>query len=81
MSIKYKYIAELKTIKTIDCKDWLLKKTLERAKKNDILATYSFGLYENIKLVGVCTFGNAIPMQVVKKSICGEKEYGFSLCS
>lgn len=34
--------------------------------------TYSFGLYENIKLVGVCTFGNAIPMQM-KKSICGEK--------
>tara|TARA_R100001163_G_C5049758_1_gene186674 strand:+ start:756 stop:1358 length:603 start_codon:yes stop_codon:yes gene_type:complete len=34
--------------------------------------TYSFGLYNRIELVGVCTFGNAIPMQM-KKSICGEK--------
>lgn len=34
--------------------------------------TYSFGLYDDLKLVGVCTFGNAIPMQM-KKSLFGEK--------
>lgn len=67
MSIKYKFI--VKPVTTSDCKEWLLKK---HYLKRMTSFTYSFGLYDGIELVGVCTFGNAIPMQM-KKSICGEK--------
>ena len=67
MSIKNKYI--VKSITTLDCKEWLLNK---HYLKRMTSFTYSFGLYNGIELVGVCTFGNAIPMQM-KKSICGDK--------
>jgi len=67
MSVKDKY--RVKPVKTSDCKEWLLKK---HYLKRMTSFTYSFGLYDGIELVGVCTFGNAIPMQM-KKSICGEK--------
>lgn len=67
MSVKDKYI--VKPVTTYDCKEWLLKK---HYLKRMTSFTYSFGLYDGIELVGVCTFGNAIPMQM-KKSICGEK--------
>lgn len=67
MSVKDKYI--VKPVTTSDCKEWLLKK---HYLKRMTSFTYSFGLYDEIELVGVCTFGNAIPMQM-KKSICGEK--------
>ena len=67
MSIKNKY--KVQSVSTIDCKEWLLKK---HYLKRITSFTYSFGLYDGIELVGVCTFGNAIPMQM-KKSICGEK--------
>lgn len=67
MSIKDKY--KVKSVSTSDCKEWLIKK---HYLKRMTSFTYSFGLYDGIELVGVCTFGNAIPMQM-KKSICGEK--------
>ena len=67
MSIKDKY--KVKPVSTYDCKEWLIKK---HYLKRMTSFTYSFGLYDGIELVGVCTFGNAIPMQM-KKSICGEK--------
>lgn len=66
MSIKDKY--RVKVVNTSDCKEWLIKK---HYLKRMTSFTYSFGLYDGIKLVGVCTFGNATPMQM-KKSICGE---------
>ena len=34
--------------------------------------SYSFGLFDNNILIGICTFGNAVPMQM-KKSLFGEK--------
>ena len=67
MSIKQLY--RVKCVNTIDCKEWLIKK---HYLKRMTSFTYSFGLYNGVELVGVCTFGNAIPMQM-KKSICGEK--------
>lgn len=67
MSIKNKYI--VKSITTLDCKEWILKK---HYLKRMTSFTYSFGLYDGLCLVGICTFGNAIPMQM-KKSICGDK--------
>lgn len=67
MSIKHKYT--IKPIDTSDCKEWLLKK---HYLKRMTSFTYSFGLYDGIELVGVCTFGNAIP-NTMKKSICGEE--------
>lgn len=63
--MKYK----VTSIGTSECKEWLLKK---HYLKRMTSFTYSFGLFDDGKLVGVCTFGNAIPMQM-KKSICGEK--------
>jgi hypothetical protein len=71
MSIKDKYI-----VKSIDhylCKEWLLKKHYLKRKTS---ISYSFGLFENNILVGICTFGNALPKQM-KKSICGEKYMQF----
>jgi len=48
--------------------DWLLyKHYLKRLPS----ISYSFGLYNNSDLVGVCTFGNAIP-NTMKISICGK---------
>jgi hypothetical protein len=67
MSVKDKY--RVMPVSTSDCKEWLLKK---HYLKRMTSFTYSFGMYDGIELVGVCTFGNAIPMQM-KKSICGEK--------
>jgi len=68
MSIK-KY--SVKSIITNECKEWLIKK---HYLKRMTSFTYSFGLFNEFNLlVGVCTFGNAIPSQM-KKSICG-KDY------
>lgn len=67
MSIKDIY--EVKSVSTELCKEWLLKKHyLHRM----VSFTYSFGLYENKILVGIITFGNAIPL-TMKKSLFGEK--------
>ena len=67
MSIRDKYF--VRSIDTYLCKEWLLKKHYLKRKTS---ISYSFGLFENNKLVGVCTFGNALPFQM-KKSICGEE--------
>jgi hypothetical protein len=58
----------VKSIDSYECKDWLLNKHYLRRMTS---FTYAFGLFKDRILVGVCTFGNAIPM-TMKKSICGE---------
>ena len=67
MSIKDKYI--VKPIDSFLCKEWLLKK---HYLKRLVSFTYSFGLFENDILVGILTFGNAVPL-TMKKSLFGEK--------
>lgn len=67
MSIKNKYI--VKPIDSFLCKEWLLKK---HYLKRWVSFTYSFGLFENNILIGVLTFGNAVPL-TMKKSLFGEK--------
>lgn len=59
----------VKSIKSELCKEWLLKK---HYLKRMTSFTYSFGLYNNNILVGVLTYGNAIPL-TMKKSLFGEK--------
>ena len=67
MSIKDNYI--VKSVSTEKCKEWLLKKHYLRRMTS---FTFSFGLYKNNVLVGVITFGNAVPL-TMKKSLFGEK--------
>tara|TARA_R100000654_G_scaffold75059_1_gene111082 strand:- start:2608 stop:3324 length:717 start_codon:yes stop_codon:yes gene_type:complete len=72
--LERKYNKKMCNIKVVSIninnyKEWLLKKHYLKRLPS---ISYSFGLFENKLLVGVCTFGNAIP-NVVKKSICGEK--------
>ena len=67
MAIKEKY--KVKSVSTDQCKEWLLKKHYLHRMTS---FTYSFGLYENNLLVGVITFGNAVPL-TMKKSLFGEK--------
>ena len=67
MSIKDKY--SVKSVTSNQCKEWLLKK---HYLKRMTSFTYSFGLFENNILVGVLTFGNAVPIYM-KKSLFGEK--------
>lgn len=71
MSVKDKY--QVKSVTTDQCKEWLLKK---HYLKRMTSFTYSFGLYEGNILVGVMTFGNAIPL-TMKKSLFGEKYMDF----
>jgi len=66
MSISEKY--KVKPIDTFQCKEWLLKK--HYAKRIPSI-TYSFGLFDNITIVGVCTFG--IPPQQNCMLLCGEE--------
>jgi hypothetical protein len=67
MSIKEKY--SVKSIDSYLCREWLLKKHYLKRKTS---FTYSFGLYEDNVLVGVLTFGNAIPL-TMKKSLFGQE--------
>lgn len=67
MSIRDIY--KVKSVSTEQCKEWLLKKHYLHRMTS---FTYSFGLYDNNILVGVITFGNAIPL-TMKKSLFGEK--------
>ena len=60
---------EVKRIKNQETKEWLLKK---HYLKRLTSVSFAFGLFQNKILVGVCTFGNAIPQQM-KKSLCGDK--------
>jgi len=62
-------IYKVKSVSTEQCKEWLLKKHYLHRMTS---FTYSFGLYDNNILVGVITFGNAIPL-TMKKSLFGEK--------
>ena len=60
---------KVKSIKSELCKEWLLKK---HYLKRMTSFTYSFGLYDKNILVGILTYGNAIPL-TMKKSLFGEK--------
>ena len=60
---------EVKKIKNEETKEWLLYK---HYLKRMTSISYAFGLFDNKILVGVCTFGNAVPLQM-KKSICGDQ--------
>ena len=57
----------VKSIKTEDLKEWLLYK---HYLKRLCSISFAFGLFQDNILVGVCSFGNAVPNQM-KKSICG----------
>jgi len=61
---------QVKSIDYQDCKEWFLKKHYLKRLPS---ISFCFGLYENEILIGVCSFGNAIPL-TMKRSICG-KEY------
>jgi hypothetical protein len=50
-----------------ECREWLTRKHYLRRATS---FTYAYGLYDGPVLVGVCTFGNAVPVQM-KKSLCG----------
>ena len=67
MSIKDKYIVQ--SIKTSETREWLLyKHYLKRIPP----VSYSFGLYNNNNLVGVCTFG--VPASAsLCMGVCGEQ--------
>jgi hypothetical protein len=52
-----------------ECKEWILKK---HYLKRMTSFTYSFGLFDSGILVGVCTFGNAVPL-TMKKSLFGDE--------
>lgn len=67
--MKIKEIYSVKPITSFDCKEWLLKKHYLRRMTS---FTYSFGLYKTNALVGIITFGNAVPL-TMKKSLFGEK--------
>jgi hypothetical protein len=67
-SIKDKYI--VRSIDSFLCKEWLLKK---HYAKRLCSISYSFGLFENDILIGICTFGMP-PSSTLAESICG-KEY------
>jgi hypothetical protein len=65
-SIKNEFL--VKSIDSFLCNEWLLKKHYLKRKTS---FSYSFGLYKDKILVGVLTFGNAIPL-TMKKSLFGE---------
>lgn len=67
MSIKNNY--SVKSITTEQTKEWLLKK---HYLKRMCSFSYAFGLFKDNFLVGVLTFGNAVPL-TMKKSLYGEK--------
>jgi hypothetical protein len=65
MSIKDKYKVE--SIDSRETYDWLLNK--HYAKRIPPI-TYSFGLFKNKILIGVCTYGNAL-LNCTTEAICG----------
>jgi hypothetical protein len=71
MSIKKKY--QVKSIESYLCNEWLLKKHYLKRKTS---FSYSFGLFDNSVLVGILTFGNAIPL-TMKKSLFGKDYMNF----
>jgi hypothetical protein len=61
MSIKEKYI--VKSIDTYLCKEWLINK--HYAKRVPMIE-FSFGLYENNILLGICTYGTTLAIGIRK---------------
>ena len=59
---------EVKSIDYQDCKEWFLKKHYLKRLPS---ISFCFGLYDGINLIGVCSFGNAVPL-TMKRSICGQ---------
>lgn len=66
MSIKDKY--QVKSIDSYLCKEWLLYK---HYAKRLCSISYSFGLFENNVLIGVCTFGSPASRNLCI-GVCGE---------
>tara|TARA_Y100001963_G_C6597796_1_gene361028 strand:- start:43 stop:741 length:699 start_codon:yes stop_codon:yes gene_type:complete len=66
-SIKDKYKVE--SIDTKETHEWLLHK---HYLKRLTCISYAFGLFKENILVGVCTFGNALPSNM-RKGFCGNK--------
>jgi len=60
-SIKEKY--NVKSIDSCLCKEWLLKK--HYAKRIPMIE-FSFGLFENNNLIGVCTYGTTLAIGIRK---------------
>ena len=60
---------EVKSIDYQDCKEWFLKKHYLKRLPS---ISFCFGLYDDGRLIGVCSFGNAVPL-TMKRSICGEQ--------
>jgi len=58
---------EIKSIDYQDCKEWFLKK--HYAKRIPQIS-YCFGLYDDIKLIGVCSFGKP-PSPALCVGVCG----------
>lgn len=59
---------QVKSIDYQDCKEWFLKKHYLKRLPS---ISFCFGLYKCDQLIGVCSFGNAVPL-TMKRSICGE---------
>lgn len=68
MSIKEKY--KVKSIDSYLCKDWLINKHYARRVP---MIEFSFGLYENNILIGVCTYGTTLAIGIRK--LFNEKVY------
>ena len=60
---------EVKTIESFECKDWLLHKHYAKRMCGIV---YSFGLYIDNVLSGVCTFGTG-PSRALCVGVCGEE--------
>jgi len=60
---------EVKSIDYQDCKEWFLKKHYLKRLPS---ISFCFGLYDSEILIGVCSFGNAVPL-TMKRSICGDE--------
>ena len=58
---------DVRSIDYQDCKEWFLKKHYLKRLPS---ISYCFGLYDKKQLIGVCAFGNAVPL-TMKRSICG----------
>lgn len=59
----------VRAIDSFECKEWFLKKHYARRL---VRVEYSFGLYDDLALVGVCTFGTPVSPDLRK---CMNHEY------
>ena len=65
---------KIKTIKKEECKDWFLNK--HYAKRLPSIS-FSFGLYINDSLEGVCSFGRPMSHTLIKGAFNGLFEHCF----